>query len=83
VAVRTLERQHWSMDAELIRELRARARGGDVDAQTQLRDLLQDEPRVTLPPLSELLDPPDDSGDGGVREPRRPLPKGPSGSSAR
>jgi hypothetical protein len=42
---------------------------------------------VRLPPLSEVLSevagPPDFSGEGGAREPLRPFPKGPPGSSAR
>jgi hypothetical protein len=70
-----------------VRQLKARAHDGDLDARTRLRELLKDEPLIRLPALSDILsdrlDPPDDSGDGGMREPRRPLPKGPSGSTAR
>jgi hypothetical protein len=66
----------------------AQAHRGDVDAQALLRELLQaDEPKQKLPVirfdgLLEIVDPPDDQGEGGVREPRRPRPKGPSDASA-
>jgi hypothetical protein len=70
------------MDEELVRRVMARAHRGDVDAQALLRELVQGEPQQKLPELSEIANPPDEPGEGGVRESRRPLPKCPLGSSA-
>ena len=76
------------MDEQMLRRVMARAHRGDVGAQALLRELVEaDEPKRKLPVirfdgLLEIVDPPDEQGEGGVREPRRPLPKGPSDSSA-
>lgn len=63
------------MDEQMLRRVMARAHRGDVGAQALLRELVEaDEPKRKLPVirfdgLLEIVDPPDEQGEGGVREP--------------